>query len=131
MKETYLYFTKARIFLILITITLLVLLCIRIEEPSTWQEAVMNIAVTFGLGAIFGWLEAELVKHPPIGVDEIVEHGNATFSTNNVIGKMGYDEAGNELGECTGAYFTDCDIRLMVGGHLYGLNEVYFEEEEE
>lgn len=131
MKETYLYFTKARIFLILITITLLVLLCIRIEEPSTWQEAIMNIAVTFGLGVIFGGLEAELIKHPPIGVDEIIEHGNATFSTNNIIGKMGYDEAGNELGECTGAYFTDRDIRLMVGKHLYGLNEVYFEEEEE
>lgn len=131
MKETYLYFTKARIVLILITISLLVLLCIRIEEPSTWQEAVMNIAVTFGLGVILGWLEAELVKHPPIGAGEIIEHGNSTFSTNNVIGKMGYDEAGNELGECTGAYFTKSDIRLMVGKHLYGLNEVYFEEEEE
>lgn len=131
MKETYLYFTKARIILILITIVLLVLLCIRIEEPSTWQEAVMNIAVTFGLGVILGWLEAELVKHPPIEADEIIEHGNVTFSTNNVIGKIGYDEAGNELGECTGAYFTKNDIRLMVGEHLYGLNEVYFEGEEE
>lgn len=131
MKETYLYFTKFRIVLILITIALLVLLCMRIEEPTTWQEVVMNLVSTFGVGILLGGLEAELVKRPPSGVEEIVEHGNATFSTNNVIGKIAYDEDGNEIGECTGAYFTKDCIRLMVDKHLYELNEIYFEEEEE
>ena len=131
MKETYLYFTKLRIVLILITTAILVLLCIRIEEPTTWQEAVMNLASTFGVGVLLGGLEVELVKRPPIGVEEIVEHDNATFNTNKVIGKMAYDEDSNEIGECTGAYFTKDWMRLMGDKHLYELNEIYFEEDEE
>lgn len=130
MIEKYLYFTKARIFVILLTIASLVGVVIQLGEVSNLQDAIFNLLITFSLTVILAWLEGEWVQHPPKDTREIIEYNGANFSLTNAIGKATYDKDGNELGLCTGAYFTKDVIRLMVGGHLYDVNEVYFEVDE-
>lgn len=132
MMEKYLYFTKARIVIILLTIISLVGLPIRLKEAVTWQEALLNLSIMLSLAFILGGLEAEWITHPPKGLyDDVVEYKGDAFSLNGALGEKAYDKDENELGICTGVYFTENAIRLMVGEHLYDLSEVYFEEEEE
>lgn len=132
MMEKYLYFTKARIFIILLTITSLVGLVIRLKEAATWQESLLNLSIMLSLAFILGGLEAEWITHPPKGLyDDVVEYKGDSFSLNGALGEKAYDKDENEIGICTGVYFTENATRLMVGEHLYDLSEVYFEEEEE
>ena len=130
MIERFLYFTKMRVFVILLTIASLVGVAIQLGEASNLQDAILNFLITFSLTVILAWLEGEWVQHPPKDTREIIEYNGANFSLTNAIGKVTYDKDGNELGLCTGAYFTKDPIRLMVGGHLYDVNEVYFEVDE-
>lgn len=130
MIERYLYFTKARVFVILLTIASLVGVGIQLGTVSNLQDAILNFLITFSLTVILAWLEGEWVQHPPKDTGEIIEYNGANFSLTNAIGKVAYDKDGNELGLCTGVYFTKDSIRLMVGGHLYDINEVYFEVDE-
>lgn len=132
MMEKYLYFTKARIVIILLTITSLVGLVIRLKEATTWQEGLLNLFVMLSISFILGVLEVEWITHPPKGLyDDVIEYKGDSFSLNGALGEKAYDKDENELGICTGVYFTENAIRLMVGNHLYDLSEVYFEEEEE
>lgn len=132
MMEKYLYFTKARIVIILLTIISLVGLPIRLKEAVTWQEALLNLSIMLSLAFILGGLEAEWITHPPKGLyDDVVEYKGDSFSLNGALGEKAYDKDENEIGICTGVYFTENAIRFMVGDHLYDLSEVYFEEEEE
>lgn len=130
MIERYLYFTKARVFVILLTIASLVGVGIQLGTVSNLQDAILNFLITFSLTVILAWLEGEWVQHPPKDTREIIEYNGVNFSLTNAIGKVAYDKDGNELGLCTGAYFTKDAIRLMVDGRLYDINEVYFEVDE-
>lgn len=130
MIERYLYFTKTRIFVILLTIASLVGVGVQLRKVSDPQDAILNFLITFSLTVILGCLESEWVQHPPKDAGKIIEYNGANFSLTNAIGKVSYDKDGNELGLCTGAYFTKDAIRLMVGGHLYDINEIYFEVDE-
>lgn len=130
--EKYLYFTKARIFIILLTMNSLAGLVIRLKEATTWQEGLLNLFVMLSIAFVLGGLEAEWITHPPKGLyDDVVEYKGDSFSLNGALGEKAYDKDENEIGICTGVYFTENATRLMVGEHLYDLSEVYFEEEEE
>ena len=132
MTEKYLYVTKTRIFVILLTAASLAGLVIRLKEATTWQEGLFNLAIMFSLAFILGGLQAEWITHPPKGLyDDVVEYKGDSFSLNGALGEKAYDKDENKIGICTGVYFTENAIRLMVGDHLYDLSEVYFEEEEE
>ena len=52
------------------------------------------------------------------------------FSIAEVFNQEGFDKDNNSLGICTGAYFSEQGIRLMVGEHLYDADDVYFSEQE-
>lgn len=138
MNKTYLYFTKARIALILTTIGSLVWLGFQLNITESWWEALINLAIRVYIAVVMGCLEANLIKRPPENfepLETLIEYGGEVLNIEGVLGEIGYGKEGNALGECTGVYFTKDAEYLMVGNHLYDTMEVYFdcddEEEEE
>lgn len=138
MNKTYLYFTKARIALILTTIGSLVWLGFQLNTTGSWWEVLINLVIGAYIAVVLGCLEADLIKSPPENFEPpetLIEYRGDVLDIEKVFGKIGYDEEGNALGECTGVYFTKEAEYLMVGNHLYDTMGVYFdcddEEEEE
>lgn len=138
MNKTYLYFTKARIALILTTIGSLVWLGFQLNITGLWWKTLINLAIGVYIAVAMGCLEADLIKRPPENfepLETLIEYGGKVLNIERVLGEIGYDKEGNALGECTGVYFTKDAEYLMVGNHLYDTMGVYFdcddEEEEE
>ena len=134
MNKTYLYFTKARIALILTTIGSLVWLGFQLNITGLWWETLINLAIRIYIAVVMGSLEADLIKRPPENfepLETLIEYGGEVHNIEGVLGEIGYDKEGNALGECTGVYFTKGAEYLMVGNHLYDTMGVYFDCEDE
>lgn len=78
MNKTYLYFTKARIALILITIGSLVWLGFQLNTTGSWWETLINLAIGVYITVVMGCLEADLIKRPPENfepLETLIEYG--------------------------------------------------------
>lgn len=134
MNKTYLYFTKARIALILTTIGSLVWLGFQLNTAGSWWETLINLAIGVYITVVMGCLEADLINRPPENfepLETLIEYGGEVLNIEGVFGEIGYDKEGNALGECTRVYFTKDAEYLMVGNHLYDTMGVYFDRDDE
>lgn len=134
MNKIYLYFTKARVALILTTLGSLVWLGFQINISDIWWETFINLALGVYISVVLGYLEADLITRPPEDLeqlDNLIEYKGEIVNIEEILGEIGCDAKGNVLGECTGVYFTKEFEYLMVGNHLYDQMGVYFKYDEE
>jgi hypothetical protein len=126
MVEKYYYLTVERILNVFLSIGAYVLLGIwlfRTFDGSTLQPFVGGAYAYLCLTGVYFFIKICSAYPYP-------EFCEGDFNLDNIFSQEGFDKDNNSLGICTGAYFSEHGIRLMVGGHLYDVEDVYFCDDE-
>lgn len=84
----------------------------------------------YALGLVI-FLFEKFLTTPPYELPIPVAGLGDTIDFSGTFGSKCFDEDGNYLGVCKGAYLTKQDIRLMVDNKMYNVEDVYFEEDKE
>lgn len=126
MEERYYYLTAERILNVFLSIVAYVLLGIWLFnsfDGSTLQPFAGGAYAYLCLTGIYFFIKiCSTYPYPEFLCND--------FSIAEVFNQEGFDKDNNSLGICTGAYFSEQGIRLMVGGHLYDADDIYFSKQD-
>lgn len=122
--ERYFYLTIPRILNILACVSTYILLGCWLFNVTTSPSLELLVAVAFGYACCVTIYFLGFVGSTP---PYVTSFGDSLDFT-SVFGVDCYTEDGSPLGVCEGAYLTKQDIRLMVNGKFYDINDVYFDE---
>lgn len=127
MSEKYFYVNPTRIIMVCLSFVAFVGMGMRLWNVNcpSW---VFYVCYGCAMGITI-FLFGKYLGAPPF--DLLESNSENHLNLNGAFGSECYDEDGNPLGTCTGAYLTPKYISLMVDGKMYDIKDVYFEDDEE
>lgn len=127
MTEKYFYINTTRIIMTILSFVAFVGMGMwlwNVNCPS-W---VFYVCYGYALGLTI-FLLGKYLGAPPLDLFAPDYENHLDFT--GAFGSECYDENGNLLGTCIGAYLTEKYISLMVDGKMYDIKDVYFDDLEE
>jgi hypothetical protein len=126
MTEKYYYLTIERILNIILCIVAYALIGVWLFSTFDGSNLQVPVSIAYAYTCLSTiYFLSKVASNPPY----VTEFGDS-FAFTEAFGCEGFDENENSLGICEGAYLTKRDIRLMVGGKFYDINDVYFQEDD-